>query len=580
MESGKDRRRWQRETLSPPMVTIVHETFGTGPDAQGEPIIAEMHSLSEGGAMLTACERLVRGSHVILQAYNLAEKKWLHFKAVVVANEVAPSGCTHLTRLEFLEQAPKQQPQSYRRGPGTKPLPAEVEFLLNTPIFKGIPSRAVCPFLNQMTRRTLSAGQRLMTQGDTGDTFFIIQEGYCTISVERNGDNQVINRLCEGDVVGEVAVLTGEPRGAHVDAESDLKLWEITRRQFDDLAEDYPELKDFLTELLTQRLESRHADPTRTVGKYLIEQKLGAGGWSLVYAGSHKILDMPVAIKMMKHNLAMDAEFLENFRREARIIASLNHPNIIQIYDIEEQYRTIFIIMEFLRGQSLEEIISNLGRLSQDRTINYLIQACRGLAYAHDQGLVHRDIKPANLFVKSNDQLKIVDFGLACPKGSEDLNITGTLEYMAPEQFEGNPVDERTDIYSLGLTAYKMVCGDLPHPKDDHRKMVDLRLNGTIPDPIISAPGTHEGLAGFIKKACRRDPNQRYRNAHEVLAELTALQTETDNGGELAKGTKIKTLVFSYSDDQHLALNRLLGDFSQKLFELGVRVKTADFEDL
>ncbi len=580
MKPEKERRRWEREELSPPLVTVVHEIDGLGDDTGGEPVIAELHSISPGGAMLTSGKELIRGSRICLHVYHKASKKWENLRAVVVASDPTGAGCGHLVRVEFLHADHRERPCLFHTQVRAKPLPADVEFLLNTPMFKAIPAQAVCPLLNQMTRRALRAGQRLMTQGEDGETFFVIQEGYCTVSVERAGDAQLINRLWEGDVVGEMAVLTGEPRGAHVDAESDLRLWEITRRQFDALAGEHPELRDFLTEMVTQRLESRHADPTRAVGKYLVEQKLGAGGWSIVYAGAHRVLDMPVAIKMMKHNLAMDEEFLENFRREARIIAGLNHPNIVQVYDIEEQYRTIFVIMEFLHGQSLEEVLENLGRLSASRTVDLLSQVCKGLAYAHDQGIVHRDIKPANLFIKPNDHVKIVDFGLACPVGSEDLDITGTLEYMAPEQLEGDPVDERTDLYSLGLTAHAMVCGRLPHPTDDHRRMVNLRLSKEIPDPALAAPGLHPGLAGFIRRACRRDPAERYANAREALADLAKLQREFGRREVPAATKKITTLVLSYDEGQRLELSRLLDRFSLQLFEMGVRIKTAEFEDL
>jgi eukaryotic-like serine/threonine-protein kinase len=582
MKPKNERRRWPRETLSPPRVGVVHLASGQEQEPGEATVITEVHSISPGGALLTAGSKLSRGSRLCLHVFEQGAGQWQTFQAKVALSELATSGDRHLARVEFTqEETPPRQCLQHLQA-SSAPQPKDVEFLLGTPLFQAIPQRAVCPLLNQVVRRGLPAGQRLMTQGDPGDNFYIIQKGYCTISVERGGEEQVVNRLWEGDVVGEIAVLTGEPRSAHVDADSDLELWEITGAQFDAVAEEHPELRDFLTELVTQRLESRHTDPTRTVGKYLVRQKVGAGGWSIVYAGSHQLLDMPVAIKMMKHNLAMDEDFLENFRREARIIASLNHPNIVQVYDVEERFRTIFVIMEFLQGQSLEGILTDLGRLSHERAVHFLNQICQGLAYAHGQGIVHQDIKPANLFVKPDDHVKIVDFGLACPLGSEDLDLTGTLQYMAPEQLEGDPVDERTDLYCLGLTAYEMVCGQPPHPSGDLNQMVNLRLSQEIPDPAQLVPGMPDALAGFIRKACRRDPAQRYANAREALAELASLnQEDGGNGGPPAPAAKkITTLVMSYNDEQHLALNRLLDQFSSQLVELGVTVKAAEFEDM
>jgi serine/threonine protein kinase len=228
---------------------------------------------------------------------------------------------------------------------------------------------------------------------------------------------------------------------------------------------------------------------------------------------------------MVRHDMAMRPDFIASLKYEAQTIARLNHENIIKIYDFEECFKTLFIIMEYLEGRTLREVLDSTRKLSLDLAIRYLLQACSGLKIAHDHGTVHQDINPRNLFILPNDTVKIIDFGFACPRGAENF-LTGTPYYMAPEQVECLPVDERTDIYCLGITAFEMVSGKRPYPDKDGWTVMEMHVNQDIQDPAEIVSNLPEALREFIIKACARDPNSRFQSAAEALGILESLTSE------------------------------------------------------
>ena len=308
----------------------------------------------------------------------------------------------------------------------------------------------------------------------------------------------------------------------------------------------------------------------------------GAGGYSIVYRGLHSGLSMPVAIKMMRHNMAMDPDFLMSFRNEAKTIASLNHDNIIRVYDIEERFRTVFIIEELVDGESLKDLLVRLGNLSPKLAVDYIIQICSGLEYAHHQGILHRDINTSNIFVQRDDKIKILDFGLACPIGTEDFASYGTVAYMAPEQIESDKLDERTDIYALAITAFEMLTGKRPFPENDIRALMQMHLNQDIPDPKKRGANLPDGLREFILKAGRRKPSDRYQSVAQALDDLVKI------GGELGLPIKpnaseklnMASVFLVYRDNQQPALQRLMRTISSHAKEYGIAIKAADIMDL
>jgi serine/threonine protein kinase len=302
-----------------------------------------------------------------------------------------------------------------------------------------------------------------------------------------------------------------------VEAETEMAAWVFSREQIEGISRDDPEMMTFLTELVSDRFDTQRPLAQRTIGKYTAAQIIGRGGYSIVYKGIHSALNMPVVIKMMRHHFASNPDFIEIFRTEAQTIANLRHENIVQVYDIEEKFRTVFIIMEYLEGEPMKKLLGRLKVLPPDLAAHYLVQVCAGLDFAHHRGIIHRDINSTNLMVLPGDRIKILDFGLACPIGTEDFSEAGTPHSMAPEQIQSESLDQRTDIYALGIMAYEMLTGKKPFPDEDLLALRDMHLHQDIPDPAQLRPDLPEYLRAFIRKACQKDPALRYQSAIEAM---------------------------------------------------------------
>src|SRR5499427_9767867 len=203
---------------------------------------------------------------------------------------------------------------------------------------------------------------------------------------------------------------------------------------------------------------------------YKITEKIGEGGMGSVYKGVDVMLEREVAIKVLRPELARQPDIVERFRSEAVTLAKLNHPNIATLFSFLRQGEDFFMVMEFVRGQTLDNLIRRSGAMPCDRAIGLFCQALEGIDHAHRMGIVHRDIKPANMMLTENGTLKVMDFGIARVLGTSRMtrqgNIVGTIEYMSPEAIQGQEVDLRTDIYSLGILLYELLTGRLPFDSD------------------------------------------------------------------------------------------------------------------
>lgn len=579
----KDRRRNPRSRLDPPEVGLLFHEPDEASDGRFEAFYVDLVNRSLGGALVRTRREMRPDARVFFQIYDAHARAWVSTPAAArwAAREVEREG-SFLLGVTFREPAPGQKIPGFEDLHDRKiPLPSDYEFFRKTKPLKYVCREAVCPLLNSVTLKQVRAGERFITQGEEGDTLYVIQSGSCLVKVEKEGEIIPISRCREGDIVGEMALLTGEPRSAHVDAETDMELWGLTQEQFEGIAQEFPDFRVFLTDIVAQRFSSRRETAHREIGKYLVTDIIGRGSYSVVYKGKHGALNMPVCIKMLKHNLAMDPDFQRAFKQEARLIATLNHPNIVRVLDIEERFRTLFIIMEYLEGVSLRYHLDHGPGLSYRDIVSILLQACSALKYAHNKGVVHRDIKPANLFLLPTNQVKIVDFGVAAPAGAEAYNIAGTIHYMAPEQIACDPVDGRIDFYALGITAYEMTTGERPYPGNDPDELMTLHLREDIPDPAQKRPDIPEELRTFIITACRRDPDEREQSFSPAVKGLQRLAAKIGLNVDhlFPEKMKMRTVHLFYGDSEQTAVEELLEEIGGRAREMGLVLKAAPLPD-
>lgn len=543
-------------------------------------MFVDVQNLSHGGAALQLPFQLAEGMVFNLSLAEENGNGWSTRPARIVWTRKSDDG-RYDSGVQFLDAVDECWLGVCWETDPRKPSPADLGFLMNASFFQAISDQGVCLLLNALKKEEFRAGERIIAQGGPGECLFIIQEGTCIVHVEKNGTSNRVAQLKRGDVIGEMAVLTGEPRTAHVDAETDMLLWRLDSGDFEDLTARTPELRLFLTEIMTGRFDGSLHVGDRTIGKYVLTSKIDKGGWGIVYRGMHKTLKMPVAVKMMKHDMAMEPAFLETFRKEAEIIARMSHPNIVSVYDIEEIYRTVFIIMEYLDGKSLKDHLRKAGALTAGRSADILVQVCDGLACAHGQDIVHRDVKPANIFLLEGGRVKLLDFGLACASGTEDMNISGTVHYASPEQIEGWPVDVRSDIYSMGVMGFEMVTGSKPYPERSLAEIMDLHCSRDLPDPASLVPGLPGSLRDFIMTCARCKPEERYQSVREARdALLSAFPRRGSDAGLEQQARAVTSLVLVHSPERQQELKKLLEEFGAKAAELGVQLMMSEFRNV
>ena len=449
-----------------------------------------------------------------------------------------------------------------------------------TKLLKFLADTTDASFLGELTYKWVKAGERFLVQGVVEDTAYIIEEGTCLTVVEKNGSLHPAGHWSRGDIVGIRGLFTGEPREAHVEAETDMYLWVLNKHQIDNISQHNPELLALITEIVASQFDSKRPVADREIGKYIATHIIGRGAYSIVYKAIHRDLNMVVAIKMMRHNMVVDSEFLLNFRNEAQIIASLNHDSILKVYDFEERYKTVFIVTEYLEGESLRNLLMRLGKIPQLLAVKYILQICNGLAYAHERGIIHRDIHADNIMVLPGDRIKILDFGLACPVGTEDEQIGGMLAYQAPELLEGGRADRQSDIYALGITAFELITGKTPFTTNEI--MVIFQGNGQrmVPDPACLVPDILPALRRVILKACRHDKKERYHNITELISDLEPLlNLHYVNTLPQEEQQKSTTITFRCSAKQQQDVNRLLMEFSDRARDLDIDFNVYSIQD-
>jgi serine/threonine-protein kinase len=255
----------------------------------------------------------------------------------------------------------------------------------------------------------------------------------------------------------------------------------------------------------------------------MIVRKIGAGGMADVYLAEDQELGRRVAIKILNNRHANDVQFIERFRREAKNAAALNHPNIVSIYDRGEAEDTYYIAMEYLDGRSLKELIVGRGPAPVNVGVEYARQILSALRFAHRHGIVHRDIKPHNVLVDREGRVKVTDFGIAragTSQMTEAGSIVGTAQYLSPEQARGGEVDQRSDLYSLGIVLYELLTGQTPFDGDTPVEIAMKHLSATPRPPSQIRRDVPRDLDMVVMRALAKDPEARYQSADEMEADL------------------------------------------------------------
>jgi serine/threonine-protein kinase len=260
-------------------------------------------------------------------------------------------------------------------------------------------------------------------------------------------------------------------------------------------------------------------------GRYELNHLIARGGMAEVYRAHDRLLNRPVALKVLFPELSIDRSFVERFRREAQAAANLSHPNIVPVFDWGEDSGTYFIVMEFVDGRPLSSILKTAGPLAADRTAEIAAPVAAALGYAHKHGVVHRDVKPGNVLITDDGQVKVTDFGIARAVNTEESltqtgAVMGTATYFSPEQAEGMGVDSRTDIYSLGVVLFEMVTGRPPFLGDTPVAVASKHVRDHPPSPRELNPSIPPTFEAIILKAMDKNPDFRYATSEELRADL------------------------------------------------------------
>jgi serine/threonine-protein kinase len=270
--------------------------------------------------------------------------------------------------------------------------------------------------------------------------------------------------------------------------------------------------------------------------RYELEELVGTGGMSSVFRAHDRLLDRKVALKILHEQYTADAEYVERFRREARSVAALSHPNIVTVIDRGDHDGRQFIVFEYVEGENLKRLIERRGPAPVAMALELGIQIARGLSFAHQQGLVHRDVKPQNVLLNGNNEAKVTDFGIArsldVQRGmTQTGTVLGTSDYIAPEQAQGQRVDEHTDVYSLGVVLYELLTSHVPFPGENFVAVAMRHINEPPPSVREQRPDVSEHVDAAVRKAMAKDPRDRFPTMADFCKELEACLGEVQGAG-------------------------------------------------
>lgn len=316
--------------------------------------------------------------------------------------------------------------------------------------------------------------------------------------------------------------------------------------------------------------------------RYEIVGKIGTGGMADVYKGKDHKLNRYVAVKVLKPEFREDTKFIKKFQTEAQSAAGLTHPNIVNVFDVGNDEGVYYIVMELIEGITLKEYISKKGKLSIKEATSIAIQVSMGLEAAHSHGIVHRDVKPQNIIISTDGKVKVTDFGIARAASSNTIssNVMGSVHYSSPEQVRGGYSDEKSDIYSLGITLYEMVTGVVPFDGDTTVAIAIKHLQEEMIPPSTYTPELPFSLERIIEKCTQKSVDRRYRNMSEVIADLK--HSLIDPQGDFVKLASLtngaQTVIISDSELKKIKDNNVVSGPSEAETVQSIRTRD-EFED-
>lgn len=300
--------------------------------------------------------------------------------------------------------------------------------------------------------------------------------------------------------------------------------------------------------------------------RYELLEVIGYGGMAVVYKALCHVLNRHVAVKILKDEYANDLDFREHFKAESRAVAMLSHPNIVSVYDYSKSPDCQYIVMELLEGITLKQYMQKKGALSWKESLHFATQTAKALSHAHEKGIVHRDIKPQNIMVGKDGNIKVADFGIAHLQNESDPDSSetmGSIHYISPEQARGEPVNARSDIYSLGVVMYEMLTGQLPYEGDSVETIALQHFSSALALPGDINPDIPMRFEQITLKAMASDLNSRYQSADQLLEELEDFRRQQLSGENLDDEVFDAAVYNSQDDDGPRPINRA-GELSKK----------------
>lgn len=437
-------------------------------------------------------------------------------------------------------------------SPGARSREAQLAHALRTvPIFAQLPADDLVTIWRHLSELRLPAGAVVCQRGEPGDRFYILKEGSFEVRLGLGPEGMAIRRLVPGDSFGEMALLTDAPRSADVVAAEDAVLWVLDRADFRRItAASVPLLQALNRDLcvridrLTHQLEDLEArSGTRDAagvsglrfGLYRVVEQIGVGGMSVVYSAVHTQTEEAAALKVLPAAWGDAAELRARLEREAAILQRLSHPNVIHVHEVGHVDARAgggcYLAMEWL-PHALDRVLRAQfpEPLGANSALSIAARVADALAAVHDAGVVHRDVKPSNILLRADGAPVLTDFGLVLLRAEAAAGrrltaenvIVGTADYISPEQVTGDPMDGRSDLYSLGVVLYEMLAGHVPYAGRDPYDILNAHVNEP-PPPLPTDVPRH--ARDVVDRALQKNPDRRFRSAALMADALREAQT-------------------------------------------------------